>query len=277
MKVTVSFIDAKPSRDFYSEALKCRFRFTKILSSLVGTAKEIPTPHSLQVEISDMLMTSWDLPGAYEPSMITPEMIKVAYQCAVDHIVDCLKQGKALEAELPPLDLTTTNAPEACPYNIPNIPYPEQAEFEVDISDQLNEHDLAETHENIQMLVTRMERALDTGDLPAVLHASASIIETMAKDIVQIPSIQGQTLKGFFDRYRKDSLLPNAVLDYVLDIYDQRSTTPLSAHGSTKPPNIDCRTAVVLCEMTKAFVRIEYRLRNGARNTSASSVEGRVE
>jgi hypothetical protein len=83
----------------------------------------------------------------------------------------------------------------------------------------------------------------------------------MAKDVVGIPSVQGQTLKNFFDRYRKDSNLPTEILDYILGAYDLRSTTPLAGHGSTQTPAINRETAISLVEMTRAFVGIEYRLR----------------
>jgi hypothetical protein len=107
-----------------------------------------------------------------------------------------------------------------------------------------------------------MDNALSQGDYAAVLHASASIFETMAKDIVGIPTVQNQTLKSFFQRYRKDSTLPKEIVDYVLAIYESRNVTPLAGHGSTQAPNISREAAISLSEMTKAFVRIEYKLRD---------------
>jgi hypothetical protein len=67
-------------------------------------------------------------------------------------------------------------------------------------------------------------------------------------------------LKSFFDRYRKDSNLPKEILDYILGLYDLRNTTPLAGHGSTQTPAINREAAISLAEMTKAFVKIEYRL-----------------
>ena len=115
-------------------------------------------------------------------------------------------------------------------------------------------------HPNIRLLVKRMDDALANEDFSQVLHASATIFETMAKDIIPLPGVQNQSLGSFFERYRKDSLLPAEILDYILAIYNSRSTTPLAGHGSTEPPNIGMDVAVVLAEMTKAFVRIEYTL-----------------
>ena len=150
--------------------------------------------------------------------------------------------------------------------------FPAQAEsmksILVGILGRLNEEESTELqamlergHPNISSLVRRMNHALTKGDYSAVLHSSASIFETLAKVVVGIPSIQDQTLKSFFDRYRKDSTLPDEILDYILAIYESRNSTPLAGHGSTQTPDISRTEAVVLAEITKAFVRIEYILR----------------
>ncbi|HNT78922.1 MAG TPA: hypothetical protein PKH77_28275, partial [Anaerolineae bacterium] len=116
-------------------------------------------------------------------------------------------------------------------------------------------------HPNIVILLKRMDTALEQDDYAAVLHASASIFETMAKDIVGISTVQNQTLKSFFARYRQNSTLPNEILDYILTVYESRNATPLAGHGSTQTPQISREVAISLSEMTKAFVRIEYKLR----------------
>ena len=119
---------------------------------------------------------------------------------------------------------------------------------------QLNEHP------NIRVLVNRMVSSLDNSDYAGVLHSSASIFETLAKDVVGIPSIQDQTLGSFFDRYKKDSQLPTELQAKIMDTYKSRNSTPLAGHGSTQAPSITNKEAVTLCELTKALVRIEYRL-----------------
>jgi hypothetical protein len=121
---------------------------------------------------------------------------------------------------------------------------------------------IAGVHANITTLVERMESDLDRDDYAGVLHCSASIFETMAKDIVGIPAVQNQTLKSFFDRYRKDSALPQEILDYILAIYESRSKMPLAGHGSTQTPSINKQDATAVAEITKAFVRIEYKLQS---------------
>ncbi len=115
-------------------------------------------------------------------------------------------------------------------------------------------------HPNIRLLIKRMDSALEGKDPSGVLHASASVFETLAKDVVSIEGVQDQTLASFFDRYKKDSHLPPEILDYILETYKQRNKEPLAGHGSTKAPSITEEKAVVLAEMTKAFVRIERQL-----------------
>ena len=127
-------------------------------------------------------------------------------------------------------------------------------------TEEIEETENDDEHPNIRKLVDRMENALGDKDYPAVLHSSASIFETLAKDVVNLPSVQNETLASFFDRYRKDSELPSAVLDYILSIYKRRNTEPLAGHGSTTEPSITSQEAIILCEMTKTFVRIERQL-----------------
>ena len=116
-------------------------------------------------------------------------------------------------------------------------------------------------HHNIDILMLRMEDALRRKDYAGVLHTSASIFETLAKDIVGIPTVENQTLKSFFERYCKDSQLPQVVLDYILKIYNERSQMPLAGHGSLREPTISEQEAILLRHITPAFVNSEYELR----------------
>jgi hypothetical protein len=105
-----------------------------------------------------------------------------------------------------------------------------------------------------------MTAALERGDYPGVLHASASVFETLAKHVVALPSLQNQTLGSFFARYKKDSQLPAELQAKVIEVYEARNKTPLAGHGSTEAPSMTVQEAVTLAELTKAFVRIEYSL-----------------
>lgn len=131
---------------------------------------------------------------------------------------------------------------------------------EVYTIEQIEETTTVAAHPNIRTLIARMDAAFEQEDYSNVLHASASVFETMAKDIIGIPSIQDQTLGGFFGRYRTDSELPEEVLNYILETYNKRNSTPLAGHGSLSVPEIAKKDALILVEMTKAFVRIEYRM-----------------
>lgn len=127
--------------------------------------------------------------------------------------------------------------------------------------EEIEEKSKVNEHVNIRVLVGRMESAINREDYSGVLHASASIFETMAKDIIGTENIKDQTLKSFFDRFRKDSSLPKEILDYVLMVYDKRNTTPLAGHGSVDSPSISQKEAIILAELTKSFIRIEYQLK----------------
>jgi hypothetical protein len=127
--------------------------------------------------------------------------------------------------------------------------------------DEIEEKIDEKSHPNIRFLVKRMEKAFSDSDFSLVLLSSASIFETMAKDIIGLDKIQDETLGGFFKRFEKDSSLPKEFLAYILDTYNQRSKEPLAGHGSTKLPKIDKAQATSIKELTKAFVRIEYTLK----------------
>lgn len=116
-----------------------------------------------------------------------------------------------------------------------------------------------------------MEASLAREDYSNVLHTSASIFETLAKDVIENPTIQNQTLLSFFEKYKKASGLPEELLNYIQQIYERRNVTPLAGHGSTQMPHIAKEEAVTICEITKAFVEIEYRTRESGRDNSKTS------
>jgi hypothetical protein len=126
--------------------------------------------------------------------------------------------------------------------------------------ESIEEVDLNSDHPNVRRLADRMERSLAAKDFAGVLQASASIFETLAKDVMENPNVNAQTLGSFFDGYRKKSLLPEPVLDYMLRVYTERNVVPLAGHGSLAEPTISPEEAVTLCELTKTIVRIERRL-----------------
>jgi len=120
--------------------------------------------------------------------------------------------------------------------------------------------DIKSEHPNIRKLIERMEFMYSNNDFAGVLHSSATIFETLAKDLLKNPSIENKSFGGFFTSYRNKSKLSETVIDTIENIYKKRNTEPLAGHGSTLPPNISNDEAVLLIEMTKAFIRMERRL-----------------
>ena len=117
-------------------------------------------------------------------------------------------------------------------------------------------------HPNIRTLVKRMDDLLSISDYSGVLHASASIFETMGKIIVNKDTTRNQTFGSFQESYRKKTKLPDSIFDYVIETYKKRNTEPLAGHGSIYLPTITKEEAVCLVEMTKAFIKIERKLSN---------------
>lgn len=116
-------------------------------------------------------------------------------------------------------------------------------------------------HPNVVTLIDRMEHCLEMSDQAGVLHAAATILETMAKDVLNSDSIQDQTLGGFVEKYKKESNLPDNIKSVVEYIYKLRNITPLSGHGSTNAPNITMQDAVIIAAATKFIVEVEYRVK----------------
>ncbi len=258
MQKTVTILNYESRREFSTDNFQCSIVFSVIDSALIGTPREKESTHTVMVIMTDFLMDAWRLDGAIE-NVVTGEMVKIALQSFEEHVTNLLQKGLLTERNLPHLEMTTKNSPTSCPYKISNIAYPAKTSFTVDIDGWGSTSDEPAVHPNIGILLGRMDDALSKGDYSGVLHASASIFETMAKDVVGSSNVQHQSLGGFFDSYRKHSHLPQEILDYIQDIYKLRNTAPLAGHGSTQAPNIDRKTAITLAEMTKAFVTIEYK------------------
>lgn len=115
---------------------------------------------------------------------------------------------------------------------------------------------------NIGILVGRMGDAWKRSDYPAVVHACATILETMAKDVLRNPAIENQPLGSFIQSlYRNPSHLSQQDIDNILDIYNKRNSAPLAGHGATRPPNISQQDAKAIMRITDDIVRKEYSAR----------------
>lgn len=149
-----------------------------------------------------------------------------------------------------------------CGFRFKDVGGTDGVDIEVSIQNEesIPEPDLSKDHPNVRRLIVRMDAALAAQDFAAVMHASASVFETLAKDVIQNPSVNDQTLASFFAGYRKKSLLPEPVLDYMLEVYKSRNTQPLAGHGSLSAPTVTPEEALSLAELTKAIVRMERAL-----------------
>lgn len=126
--------------------------------------------------------------------------------------------------------------------------------------DELEAEPMSNEHPNIRLLIERMEAAFEQDDFSAVLHASASVFETLAKVVFASPTVENSTFGSIFDGYKKRSKLPEFLLQHAKDTYDRRNTEPLSGHGSTLPSSVTKEDAVVIVELTKTCVRLERQL-----------------
>jgi hypothetical protein len=112
-------------------------------------------------------------------------------------------------------------------------------------------------HPNLRRLFERMDRAMQDSDWSLVLHTGASIFETLAKQVVPNPSIQHQSLGGWFSLYRNHSKLAKPLLDAIEDIFKRRNVEPLAGHGSTENPAITQDEAEQVRILTTALVKLE--------------------
>jgi len=258
-KTIVFYPPVRIRSDYVTDDTEYGFSFYVVDSNLVGEPEEMSSAsrHRVKVGMAYEVLVNWRLTEVSEQ-----DLVKVLFHYARRYIEKKVKSGALQDYE--ELRLSMKEHPEGyCPLDMSRLPEPDGFVSQVDVDDKSSqlESEIYAGHPNIAVLMGRMDDALARDDYAGVLHASASIFETMAKDVVGIPTVHNQTLKSFFDRYRKDSTLPSEILDYILAVYDARSVTPLAGHGSTQIPNLSREATVTLAEMTKAFVRIEYRLR----------------
>lgn len=145
--------------------------------------------------------------GEIELIMRRPDTIKL-----VETLADMLQENL--------LDCGTVNEilnEEGCSVSFHKADYNSPVKVNVLEIDKLEEA-VQDDHPNIRLLVKRMDIALSNDDYSAVLHASASVLETLAKLVVGRSTVESKPLGSFFERYRKDSSLPSPLIDYVLEI-----------------------------------------------------------
>ncbi len=115
-------------------------------------------------------------------------------------------------------------------------------------------------HENVFVLFNRMDAAFKAKDFTLVLSQAASVFELVAKDVIDDKKYDGKTFHSLLKKYKEVSGLPEAAVDYMNKVYIERGRTPLAAHGSRLDvPKMSEKDALTLIEITKAFVKIEYK------------------
>jgi len=138
----------------------------------------------------------------------------------------------------------------------------ESLTLEIKPIEELKEESSSSEHPNIRALVARMDTAIRNNDFALVLHTSASIFETLAKVFFKSPVLDEKSFGSFFDKYRKESKMLTPIIDSIHNIFKGRNVEPLAGHGSRFESKIDRDQAITLCEMTKAFIKIERTLAN---------------
>ena len=117
---------------------------------------------------------------------------------------------------------------------------------------------------NLRTILRRMDSYLNDEDYAAVLLNSAMAIEFISKQIYGSSKIYNQSFGSYFEGYKNKTTLPEPIIDWMLQIYKRRNTEPLASHGSPLPPSITCEEASLIAEMTKAFIRYEFRMQSKA-------------
>ena len=117
---------------------------------------------------------------------------------------------------------------------------------------------------NLRTILRRMDSYLNDEDYAAVLLNSAMAIEFISKQIYGSSKIYHQSFGSYFEGYKNKTTLPEPIIDWMLQIYKRRNTEPLASHGSPLPPSITCEEASLIAEMTKAFIRYEFRMQSKA-------------
>ncbi len=117
---------------------------------------------------------------------------------------------------------------------------------------------------NLPTILRRMDSYLNDEDYAAVLLNSAMAIEFISKQIYGSSKIYNQSFGSYFEGYKNKTTLPEPIIDWMLQIYKRRNTEPLASHGSPLPPSITCEEASLIAEMTKAFIRYEFRMQSKA-------------
>jgi len=171
--------------------------------------------------------------------------------------VHVLPEGGVPISGWPTLDAALRNISQSLEFNLRN-------HIRTELRHRVEKQEIR-VHVNIVTLLDRLDSALERGDYPAVLHASASIIETAVKDKYRHePGIQDQGFGGFIDKLKADPRNPKEIVEFMHRVYKQRNTDPLAGHGSILKPLITKEEAIILKEFTLAMVKAQYQIQSSS-------------
>ncbi|OQW38988.1 MAG: hypothetical protein A4S08_08600 [Proteobacteria bacterium SG_bin4] len=241
--------------EYYSSEFKWEYLATKLGKKLLFESTVIMSPR--QVSASELLMFLGLLAGIEAMLGVTKQ---ISNKAQLLNVSDSNAGEVAKQLSIKQLPTALKNVREALEQYLRYFEPSEAQPFLPLINSSKYQEKTVDLHPNISLLMDRMINAFENEDPSGVLHASASIFETMAKSITAIDTVQSKSLGSFFERYRKESMIPQEILNYIQSIYIRRNTEPLAGHGSTALPEITLKEATVIIELTKALVRIEGTL-----------------
>lgn len=116
-------------------------------------------------------------------------------------------------------------------------------------------------YRNLIVLLNRMNQMINIKDYSGVLHASASILETVAKEVLRAEKhIQNKTFNSLLDEYKKKSILSSDLFEMARKIYIKRNKEPLSGHGSLGESSILKDEAIIIFYVTMMIINIEFNV-----------------
>lgn len=120
MRWSIRVVNVEPQREFETDNLVCRIRFTTVDAAAIGTPHEVPKTHIVVITLTDYVLMNWHIDGA-NSNRVTPDMRKVLLQLFEDTIADRLRHGPLSEGRIDPIFLGTGDVPDRCPYHLGNI------------------------------------------------------------------------------------------------------------------------------------------------------------
>ncbi len=114
-----------------------------------------------------------------------------------------------------------------------------------------------EVHPSVRQLYDRAVRDLNHDDFAGVIHSAATIVENLAKTVVQNPNVVNEPLGGWFSSYKASSSLPGYVLDEAISLYNRRNASPNAGHGTPAESDVTREDAVNALGLARMIIFCE--------------------